>query len=64
MDNCYVVSGFYALFLETLVRLDCVPECFGTLRIIAICLFVLSLILSYVSFTDYLIHFGKTLKEN
>ena len=59
----YVVSGFYALFLEILVRLDCVPECFGTLRIIAICLFVLSLILSYVSFTDYLIHFGKTLKE-
>ncbi|MBO7582724.1 MAG: CDP-diacylglycerol--glycerol-3-phosphate 3-phosphatidyltransferase [Treponema sp.] len=59
----YVVSGFYALFLETLVRLDCVPECFGTLRIIAICLFVLSLILSYVSFTDYLIHFGKTIKE-
>lgn len=59
----YVVSGFYALFLETLVRLDCVPECFGTLRIIAICLFILSLILSYVSFTDYLIHFGKTLKE-
>ena len=55
----YVVSGF----LEALVRLDCVPECFGTLRIIAICLFVLSLILSYVSFTDYLIHFGKTLKE-
>ena len=59
----YVVSGFYALFLEALVRLDCVPECFGTLRIIAICLFVLSLILSYISFTDYLIHFGKTLKE-
>ncbi|MBR5401677.1 MAG: CDP-diacylglycerol--glycerol-3-phosphate 3-phosphatidyltransferase [Treponema sp.] len=60
----YIFSGFYALFLEALVRLDCVPECFGTLRIIAICLFVLSLILSYVSFTDYLIHFGKTLKEN
>ena len=34
----YVVSGFYALFLETLVRLDCVPECFGTLRIVSICL--------------------------
>ena len=59
----YVVSGFYALFLETLVRLDCISECFGTLRIIAICLFVLSLILSYVSFIDYLVHFGKTLKE-
>ena len=60
----YVVSGFYALFLETLVRLDCMPECFGILKIIAIVLFVLSLILSYVSFIDYLGHFGKTLKEN
>ena len=59
----YVVSGFYALFLEALVRLDVVPECFGTLKIVAICLFVLSLILSYTSFIDYLIHFGKTLKE-
>ena len=61
---CYVVSGFYALFLELLVRLNCVPECFSVLKIVSICLFVLSLILSYVSFTDYLIHFGKTIKEN
>ena len=60
----YVVSGFYALFLETLVRLDCVPECFGVLKIVAIVLFVLSLILSYASFIDYLVHFGKTLKAN
>ena len=59
---CYVVSGFYALFLETLVRLDVIPECFGVLRIVGTCLFVLSLILSYTSFIDYLIHFGKTLK--
>ncbi len=60
----YVVSGFYALFLEALVRLDCVPECFGTLRIVAICFFILSLILSYASFIDYLVHFGKVIKEN
>ncbi len=60
----YVVSGFYAFFLEALVRLDCVPECFGTLKIVAIGLFILSLILSYTSFIDYLVHFGKTLKEN
>lgn len=60
---CYVVSGFYALFLETLVRLECVPSCFRTLKIVAICLFVLSLILSYTSFIDYLVHFGKTIKE-
>ena len=58
----YVVSGFYALFLETLVRLNFVPECFGVLKIAAICLFVLSLILSYVSFIDYIVHFGKNLK--
>ena len=58
----YVVSGFYALFLETLVRLNFVPECFGVLKIVAICLFVLSLILSYVSFIDYIVHFGKNLK--
>ena len=61
---CYVVSGFFALFLETLVRLDSIPECFGVLKIISLCFFVLSLILSYTSFIDYLIHFGKTLKEN
>ena len=60
----YVVSGFYAFFLEALVRLDYVPECFGTLKIVAIGLFILSLILSYTSFIDYLVHFGKTLKEN
>ena len=59
----YVVSGFYALFLEALVRLDCIPDFFGALKIVCICLFVISLILSYASFTDYIIHFGKTLKE-
>ena len=61
---CYVVSGFYALFLETLVRFECIPECFGVLKIICTCLFVISLVLSYASFTDYIIHFGKTLKQN
>ena len=61
---CYVVSGFYALFLEALVRFEYIPECFGVLKIICTCLFVISLVLSYASFTDYLIHFGKTLKQN
>ncbi len=59
----YVVSGFFALFLESLVRLNISIGCFGELRIISICLFVLCLILSYISFIDYLIHFGKLLKE-
>ena len=60
----YIISGFYALFLELLVRLNCVPDFFGALKIAATCLFVLSLILSYSSFIDYLIHFGKVIKEN
>ena len=60
----YIISGFYALFLELLVRLDCIPDCFGALKIAATCLFILSLILSYSSFIDYLIHFGKVIKEN
>ncbi|MBR6341582.1 MAG: CDP-diacylglycerol--glycerol-3-phosphate 3-phosphatidyltransferase [Treponema sp.] len=60
----YVVSGFYALFLEALVRFDYIPECFGALKIVAVCLFVLSLILSYASFLDYIVHFGKVIKVN
>ena len=58
----YVISGFYALFLESLVRLDMVPACFGALKIISLVLFIICVIASYASFIDYLIHFGKILK--
>lgn len=58
----YVVSGFFALFLETLVRFDAVPSCFATLKIVSIVLFVISLICSYVSFVDYLVNFKNVLK--
>lgn len=59
----YVVAGFYALFLETLVRFNVQLECFDVLRIVCTCLFVVCLICSYASFIDYLKHFGKILKE-
>lgn len=59
----YVVAEFYCVFLELLVRLNIVPECMGILKIVAIVLFIICVILSYVSFVDYLIHFGKVLKE-
>ena len=59
----YVISGFYALFLESLVRLDLVPSFFGTLKIISLVLFIICVIASYASFIDYLIHFGKILKQ-
>lgn len=59
----YIVSGFYALFLECLVRFEVIPPFFGALKIAASVLFVICVILSYVSFIDYLSHFGKVLKE-
>lgn len=59
----YIVSEFYAVFLELLVRLDKVPECFGTLKNVSLGLFIICVICSYVSFVDYLIHFGSILKE-
>jgi len=59
----YVVAGFYALFLETLVRFNVQLECFDVLRIVCTCLFVICLICSYASFIDYLKHFGKVIKE-
>ena len=59
----YVVAGFYALFLETLVRFNVQLECFDVLRIVCTCLFVVCLICSYASFIDYIKHFGKVFKE-
>lgn len=59
----YVISGFYGFFLETLVRFNVELECFGILKNVSLGLFVLCVVLSYISFTDYLVHFGKVLKE-
>ena len=59
----YVVSGFFALFLETLVRFGAQPEFFGTLQNVSLILFIICVLCSYVSFIDYLVHFGKLLKE-
>lgn len=59
----YIVAEFYGIFLELLVRLDFVPECFGILKGAAFGLFAICVILSYASFVDYLIHFGKILKD-
>ena len=59
----YIVAEFYGIFLEILVRLDLVPAFFGALQIGAFALFALCVILSYASFIDYLIHFGKILKD-
>lgn len=59
----YIFSGFYSLFLELLVRMNMIPDCFGTLKIVSAVFFVICVILSYASFIDYLVHFGKVLKS-
>lgn len=59
----YIVTEFYALLLETLVRTNNVPDFFPTLKIISVVLFVICVICSYASFIDYLVHFGKMLKD-
>ena len=59
----YIVAEFYGIFLELLVRLDAVPEFFGAMQTGAFAFFALCVILSYASFIDYLVHFGKILKD-
>ena len=58
----YVVSEFYALFLEILVRTEKIPSNWQTLKTISLVLFIVCVVCSYVSFIDYLVHFGSTLK--
>lgn len=60
----YVISGFFALALESLVRLGISIDCFGALQIVSVVLFIICLVCSYASFIDYLIHFGSVLKDN
>lgn len=59
----YIVAEFFALFLETLVRTNSVPEFFPALKIVSLVLFIICVLLSYISFIDYLIHFGKMFKD-
>ncbi len=59
----YIFAEFYGIFLELLVRLDVVPGFFNILQGCSFALFALCVILSYASFIDYLIHFGKMFKD-
>ncbi len=61
----YIASGFYALAVESLLRMDpnILPQ-LPTLRKIAAGLFLVCGILSYASFIDYIIHFAKVFQED
>jgi CDP-diacylglycerol--glycerol-3-phosphate 3-phosphatidyltransferase len=63
----YVVSGFFSLLQEAFVRcgLDTLWNInMPVLHVVGICLYALSVVLAYASFVDYLVHFGKLLKDS
>ena len=59
----YIVAEFYAMLMELCVRTGIEISYFDALHVGAVVLFVICTVLSYVSFIDYLVHFGKILKE-
>lgn len=59
----YVVTEFYVLIIESLVRLGLsVDGCIGTLKNVAVVMFAICVVLAYTSFLDYIITFKKTIK--
>ena len=62
----YVFSSFFALFLEAVTRInpELIPQdTFCVLRIVSLILFIICVVLSYISFIDYIVHFGKVLTK-
>lgn len=62
----YIASGFFMLAVESLVRLNIssVFDYIGTLHIIATVMFSICVLLSYISFIDYIHAFASLLKKN
>ncbi len=62
----YITSGFYMLAIESAVRLgfyDQLAPIIGTLKCIALVLFSICVVLSYLSFIDYIKTFSSVLKK-
>jgi CDP-diacylglycerol---glycerol-3-phosphate 3-phosphatidyltransferase len=60
----YIVSGFFALFVESALRLGLFSNdyfIFRNFKAISLALFIICLVVSYVSFADYFIHFRSIL---
>jgi len=60
----YIVSGFFALFVESALRLGLFNNdyfIFKNFKTISLALFIICLIVSYVSFADYFINFRSIL---
>lgn len=59
----YVVAGFFALLLESMLRLGIQVDVMSQLHTVAVILFVLCAVASYASFADYVVHFKKLFVE-
>jgi len=60
----YIVSGFFALFVESALRLRLFNNdyfIFKNFKAISLALFIVCLFVSYVSFADYLVNFKNVL---
>src|SRR5574344_347538 len=63
----YVASGFVSLVQEALIRSGLAVTWnvnMETFKVVGLVFYVVCVILSYVSFVDYLVHFGNLLKES
>jgi len=59
----YVVAGFFSLALEFARHLGLFTDSFGALVLGGYVLYGVCVLLSYLSFGDYLIHFGAVLRN-
>ena len=59
----YITSGFFMLAVESALRLGFEPACFASLLVVAKILFSVCLVLSYISFIDYIKTFYLLLKN-
>jgi CDP-diacylglycerol--glycerol-3-phosphate 3-phosphatidyltransferase len=60
----YIVSGFFSLFVESAFRLGLFSNdylLFKNYKTISLVLFIICLVVSYVSFADYLVNFRNIL---
>lgn len=56
----YISSGFFMLAVESAVRLGFdISSCDSALRVAAIVMFSICVLLSYISFSDYIVTFSK-----
>ena len=60
----YITSGLFAVLIESLLRLNVdIASALEIVKIVLNVMFIICVVLSYISFFDYIIHFAKILKS-